>query len=201
MSAAEPISLDPPVNFLAAVSTQIFVVVAIFASMGLLVSKRDRGHPRLGRLEAGLARCDLAVQVGRRRDRRLDRHGAHPDGRRPSAWWPCSTGRPALAAFCLRGRRVAASIAFMIAVVLAVSTVIANQSAVAAIGFAVFFLPQILASLRAGRHLAVPADLDHGLGHGPDRRGRRGLVTPIAWAVSVVALVGFASWRMDRMEF
>ncbi len=33
-----PISLDPTVNFLAAVSTQFFVIVAIFAAMSLLVS-------------------------------------------------------------------------------------------------------------------------------------------------------------------
>jgi hypothetical protein len=26
-------------------------------------------------------------------------------------------------------------------------------------------------------------------------------VTPIAWAVSLIALVSFATWRMDRLEF
>ena len=89
----------------------------------------------------------------------------------------------------------------MVAVVLAASTVISNQAAVAAIGFAVFFLPQILVSL-------LPVDISPflptsimawaiGLVVGADV----GFVTPIAWAVSVVALAGFASWRMERMEF
>ena len=27
-----------------------------------------------------------------------------------------------------------------------------------------------------------------------------GLVTPIAWAVSILALVAFATWRMDKLE-
>jgi len=36
---------------------------------------------------------------------------------------------------------------------------------------------------------------------GPVIGAEMGIVTPIAWAVSVVALVGFATWRMDRLEF
>src|SRR4029453_14938865 len=38
-----PISLDPTVNFFAAISTQFFVIVAIFAAMSLLIAERDRG--------------------------------------------------------------------------------------------------------------------------------------------------------------
>ena len=89
----------------------------------------------------------------------------------------------------------------MIAVVLAVSTVISNQAAVAAIGFAVLFLPQLLAGF-------LPIDVTPFLptsilawAMGPVVGAEMGFVTPIAWAVSVIALVGFASWRMDRMEF
>ena len=28
-----------------------------------------------------------------------------------------------------------------------------------------------------------------------------GVVTPVVWLVSVVALAAFASWRMERLEF
>src|SRR4051812_642590 len=87
------------------------------------------------------------------------------------------------------------------AVVLAVSPVIANQAAVAAFGFAVFFPPQLLAGF-------LPIDISAFLptsilawAIGPAIGADVGIATPIAWAVSVIALVGFASWRMDRMEF
>ncbi len=116
-------------------------------------------------------------------------------------WSPCSTAPAGLGTFALAALGVVASIAFMVAVVLAVSTVIPNQAAVAAIGFAVFLLPQILVSL-------VPVDISPflptsimawtmALIGGADA----GIVTPIVWAVSVVALAGFASWRMERIEF
>ncbi len=89
----------------------------------------------------------------------------------------------------------------MIAVVLAVSTIVPNQAAVAAIGFGMFFLPQILVSL-------VPVDISAflptsiagwamGIASGADA----GFVTPVVWAVSVVALAWFATWRMERLEF
>ncbi len=85
--------------------------------------------------------------------------------------------------------------------VLAASTVLSNQAAVAAIGFAVLFLPQIVVGV-------LPVDIGPflptsimgwavGLALGADT----GFITPIAWAVSVVALAAFAWWRMDRLEF
>ena len=93
-------------------------------------------------------------------------------------------------AFVFAAIGVAASIAFMVAVVLAASTVVANQAAVAAIGFVVFFLPQLLASL-------LPVDISPflptsilGWAMGPVIGAEVGFVTPIAWAVSVIALVG-----------
>ena len=78
---------------------------------------------------------------------------------------------------------------------------VSNQSAVAAIGFAVFFLPQMLAGL-------LPVDIAPylptsilawfvGLVMGADVW----VASPIAWAIAVIALIGFASWRMDRTEF
>ena len=91
-------------------------------------------------------------------------------------------------------------VAFIVAVVLAASTAISNQPAVAAIGFGVFFLPQLIAGL-------FPVDIGPflptsilpwamGLATGADV----GFVTPIAWAASTLALVAFATWRMDKLE-
>ena len=73
-------SLDPLVNFFSAISTQIFVIVAIFAAMSLLIGERDTGHPLVGRIEARVACLDLVVQVGRRLDRPVHRRRDHPDG-------------------------------------------------------------------------------------------------------------------------
>ena len=110
-------------------------------------------------------------------------------------------GSAGAGAFVLTAVGIAASVAFIVAVVLAASTVLSNQAAVAAIGFAVLFVPQILVSM-------LPVDLGPflptsimgwaiGLASGADV----GVLTPVAWLVSVAALAGFASWRMERLEF
>ena len=193
------ISLDPTTNFLAAVSTQIFVIVAIFAAMSLLVAERERGtlawvaSKPVSRGAIWLSKWAAAAIVV-----------SIVAGIIPMAATfglvAVLYGSAGIGSFAFAAVGVVASIAFMIAVVLAASTVIPNQAAVAAIGFAVFFLPQILVSL-------VPVDISPflptsimgwamGLVVGADM----GFVTPIAWAVSVAALAGFASWRMERLE-
>jgi ABC-2 type transport system permease protein len=194
------ISLDPLTNFMAAISTQIFVVVAIFVAMSLLVSERERGtlawvaSKPVSRGAIWLSKWAAAVLVV-----------SIVAGVIPMVATfglvAVLYGSAGIGAFAFATIGVVASVAFMIAVVLAVSTVIPNQAAVAAIGFAVFLLPQILVSL-------VPVDISPylptsimgwamGLVAGADA----GFVTPIVWAVSVVALVGFASSRMERIEF
>ncbi len=87
------VSLVPLDNFLAAIGSQIFVVVAIFASMSLLVAERDRGtlswvaSKPVSRGAIWLSKWAAASVVDR--DRR--RHRAARRDRRPS--WPSCTGR------------------------------------------------------------------------------------------------------------
>ncbi len=197
---AGPISLDPTTNFLGAIASQIFVIVAIFAAMSLLVAERERGtlawvaSKPVSRGAIWLSKWTAAAIVV-----------TIVAGLIPMAATfgvvVVLYGSAGLGTFALAALGVAASIAFMVAVVLAVSTVIPNQAAVAAIGFAVFLLPQILVSL-------LPVDISAflptsimnwtlALIGGADA----GIVTPIVWAASVVALAGFASWRMERIEF
>lgn len=194
------ISLDPTVNFLAAVSTQFFVIVAIFAVMGLLVIERERGTlawvaskpvARGAIWSSKWVAAAIVVTIAA---------GIVPMAA-TFGLVAVLYGSAGVGAFIFATIGVAASIAFMTAVVLAVSAVISNQSAVAAIGFAVFFLPQLLAGF-------LPVDVTPFLpmsilawAMAPIVGADMGLVTPIAWAISVIALVGFASWRMDRMEF
>lgn len=194
------ISLDPMTNFLGAVSSQIFVIVAIFASMSLLVAERDRGtlswvaSKPVSRGAIWLSKWAAAAIVV-----------SIVAGIIPMAATfvlvAVLYGSAGLGAFAVAAVGVVASITFMVAVVLAASTAISNQSAVAAIGFAVFFLPQIVASL-------LPVDISPFLptsimawAIGWIAGADAGFITPIAWAVSVVALAGFATWRMERTEF
>jgi ABC-2 type transport system permease protein len=196
---SEPISLDPLANFLTAVGTQMAVVVAIFASMSLLVVERDNGtlawvaSKPVSRgaiwvskwvaaaiavaITAGLVPLVVTFVVS------------------TALYGPVDIG----VALVVAGG-VAASVTFIVAVVLAASTVISNQPAVAAIGFGVFFLPQLIAGL-------FPVDIGPflptsilqwamGLATGADV----GFVTPIVWAASILALVAFATWRMDKLE-
>ena len=195
-----PISLDPTVNFVAAVSTQIFVIVAIFAAMSLLIGERDRGtlswvaSKPVSRASIWLSKFAAASIVV-----------SLVAGIIPLAVTfglaIVLYGPAGFDAFVFASIGVAASITFMVALILAASVVISNQAAVAAIGFVVFFLPQLLAGL-------FPVDISPVLPSSilswalsPVFGAEMGLVTPVAWAVSLVALTGFAAWRMDRLEF
>ena len=195
-----PIVLDPLVNFFSAVSTQIFVMVAIFAAMSLLIGERDKGtlswvaSKPVSRASIWLSKWAAASIVL-----------TFVAGIIPMAvTYGLATvlyGPVGIDALVFAAIGVTASITFMVAVVLAASVVVANQAAVAAIGFVVFFFPQLLASL-------LPIDISPVLpssilswAMGPVIGAEMAIVTPIAWAVSLIALVGFATWRMDRLEF
>jgi ABC-2 type transport system permease protein len=196
----KPISLDPIANFMGAISSQIYVVVAIFAAMSLLVGERDRGtlswvaSKPVSRAAIWLSKWAAASIVV-----------SLVAGIIPMA---LSFGLVAVLygpvgfdAFVFAAIGVAGSITFMIAVILAASVVISNQAAVAAIGFVVFFLPQLLAGLLPVNVSPVLPSSILSWALAPVAGSEMGLVTPIAWAVSLVALTVFASWRMDRLEF
>jgi ABC-2 type transport system permease protein len=196
---SKPISLVPLDNFGAAISSQIFVLVAIFAAMSLLVAERDHGTlawvaskpvSRGAIWAAKWLAAALVVSVVAGLLPLFVTYGLVV----------ALYGAVPASVLILVAAGVVASIAFIVAVVLAASTVISNQPAVAAIGFAVFFLPQLLVGL-------VPVDISEylptsimswtiGLAAGADV----GVITPIAFAVSMVAVVAFATWRMGKME-
>ena len=176
--STKSISLDPVVNFMGAVSSQIFVVVAIFAAMSLLIGERDRGtlswvaSKPVSRASIWLSKWVAASIIV-----------SLVAGIIPMAATfglvVVLYGSAGVTTFLAAAVGAAALVTFMMAVVLAVSTIISNQAAVAAIGFMVFFLPQLLAGL-------LPVDVTPflatsilgwtiGLGAGMDI----GIVTPI----------------------
>jgi ABC-type transport system involved in multi-copper enzyme maturation permease subunit len=194
-----PISMDPLTNFLGAVATQFFVLVAIFASMSLLIAERERGtlswvaSKPVSRGAIWLSKWATAVIV-------IAIVGGVIPLVATFGLVAGLYGSAGLGALALVTVGVVASTAFIIAVVLTASAFVSNQPAVAAIGFAVFFLPQLLVGLLPiGFEAYLPTSIlgwTAGLATGADV----GVVTPIAWAVSIVVLAGIAIKRMDAME-
>jgi ABC-type transport system involved in multi-copper enzyme maturation permease subunit len=178
-----PPNMDPMVNLMTAVSTQIFVVVTIFAVMSLLITERESGTLAwtaskpvsrswiLAALVPLIATAVLVVVL----------------------YGPV----PALpVAFAALGMGMA--IALFGAIVLAASTVISSQAAVAAIGLGAVFLPQLIgAAIPIGPYLPTSIlewTILTGAGQSP------GFVTPISWAVTILLLALFATRRMERLE-
>lgn len=196
---AHPISLVPFDNFLQAISSQIFVLVAIFAAMSLLVAERDHGtlawvaSKPVSRGSIWVAKWLAAALIV-----------SVVAGVLPLlavfVIVALLYGAVPVSAVILISIGVVASIIFIVAVVLAASTAISNQPAVAAIGFGVFFLPQLIVGLLPGDTAAfLPTSImswSIGLAAGADA----GFITPIAFAASIAALLAFATWRMGKME-
>jgi ABC-type transport system involved in multi-copper enzyme maturation permease subunit len=192
-----PPNMDPMVNLMTAVSTQIFVVVTIFAVMSLLITERESGT--------------LAWTASKP----VSRSGIW------LAKWLSSTGilwilaavvpliATAVLVVVLYGPVPAVPVAFAAlgmgmaialfgAIVLAASTVVTSQAAVAAIGLAAVFLPQLIgAVVPIGPYLPTSIlewMLLTGAGQSP------GFVTPLSWAITILLLTVFATRRMERLE-
>ena len=138
-------------------------------------------HPGLDRVQAGRAAGDLDGQVGRRGGGRVLVAVAIPLAVTVAVVTGLY-GAPAVLAIVALVAGMVAMVMLFVAVALTVSTVVNNQAAVAAIGFAVLFLPIGRRGPAPVRHRAVPADVDPRLGrrvrdgragrvHHPDRVG------------------------------
>ena len=164
------ISLDPTINFLSAVTTQFFVIAAIFGSMGLLVAERDRGtlawvaSKPVSRGAIWLSKwvaAGIVVSIVAGVIPMVATFGLVAG----------LYGSAGVGAFALAAIGVAASVAFMIAVVLAVVDRHRQPGRRRGDRVRGVLPPAAAGGLPADRHLGVPADLDPGLGH---RSGHRG---------------------------
>ncbi|HET9497575.1 MAG TPA: ABC transporter permease subunit [Candidatus Limnocylindria bacterium] len=192
-----PPNMDPMVNLLAAVSTQIFVVVTIFAVMSLLIAERESGtlawtaSKPVSRAGIWLAKWLSATGI----------------------LWLLAGLLPLAATvvvvIVLYGSLQAASIALVAlgigmaialfgAIVLAASTVITSQAAVAAIGLAAVFLPAVVGAVIPVAPYLPTSILEWTLLTASGQEA--GFATPISWAASVVLLVVFAAWRMGQLD-
>ena len=194
-----PTSVAPLDNLMAAVGSQIFVLAAIFATMSLLVGERERGTLAWvaskpvsraaiwsAKAVAGIAVVGLVAVVI------------------PMAITTTVVaalyGVPAIGPVLIVTSGMIVMSALFVVVGLAVSTVVSNQAAVAAIGFAAFFVPTLLLAV-------VPVDIEPflptsilGWSAGLAMGAPVPVVTPIVWAVSIVVLGGIAIRRLERVE-
>ena len=198
-TGSAPISMVPIDNVMAAVSTQIFVVAAIFASMSLLVAEREHGTLAWVASKP-VARGGIWISKAASASIVLWFAAVVAPIAIVTAVVTILYGAPPIAPVVAVIVGGGAAVAFFVAVVLAASTLVSSQPAVAAIGLAVMFLPSILGGL-------LPVSIEPylptsilgwaaGLGAGADV----GFATPIAWAISIVALTALAVSRMERLE-
>jgi ABC-type transport system involved in multi-copper enzyme maturation permease subunit len=195
----EPLPMDPVSNLAMAVGAQIFVFVAIFASIGVLTGERERGtlswvaSKPVSRTAIWLSSWSIASLV-------VTIVGALVPLAATVAVVVVLYGIVPPVVVAGVAVAMAATIVLFMAVGLAASTVTTNQAAVAAIGFAVMFVPQLLGGLLPIDITPfLPTSIFHWtmlLVGGQEA----GFVTPIAWAVGVVALAWAAIARMDRLE-
>jgi ABC-type transport system involved in multi-copper enzyme maturation permease subunit len=192
---ADPI-VDPMLNLVSATSTQIFAVAAIFAVMGLLVAERENGtlawtaSKPVSRSAIWLAKFVASTSV---------------------LWVVAgllSVAATAVLIVALYGSLppmpiliIAAgtglSIAFYVAVALTASTYVTSQAAVAAIAIGTMFLPQLLGLVVPPQFM--PTSIMQWtimVAAGEEA----GFVTPLAWAITMAALVIVSIRRMDAME-
>ena len=198
-TVSKAITMDPFQNLQMTAGSQIYIVAAIFAAMSLIVIERDRGTL------AWVASKPVA---------------------RPAIWfskWVVGSTMvtvssvivplvisvavvvvlygvpPVLPVVGLAGGMIA-MVTLFIAVSLAASTVVGNQAAVAAIGFAAFFLPTVLVGI-------VPFDIEPFMptsilpwAAGFASGAPVGFVTPFAWAIALVVLAGVGARRLEAAE-
>lgn len=189
--------VDPLMNLVGSVSGQIFVVAAIFAVMSLVVGERESGtlawtaSKPVSRRAIWLSKFGVSVVV------LWIAAGLIPLAATAALVVVLYGAVPVLPVLAI-GIGMGLAIALYIAVALAVSTVVPSQAAVAGIALAAMFLPQVLGIVMPAEFLPTSIlqwSILTGVGESA------GIVTPIAWAIAVGALVAFALYRMERLEF
>lgn len=193
-----PTSMAPLDNLMAAVGSQIFVFAVIFGAMSVLVAERERGtlawvaSKPVARGAIWAAKSVAAVAV-------LGLAAVIVPTVITVALVSLLYGVPAFVPVLLAIVGMLLAVTFMVVVGLAASTFVSNQAAVAAIGFGVFALPMLVAILPIDLTPALPTSIlgwtvSFGMG------APVGIVTPIAWAVAIVALAAVAIRRLEHTE-
>ena len=194
--AAAPV-FDPMMNLVGAVSSQVFVIAAIFAVMALITTERESGtlawtaSKPVSRSAIWLSKFLVSSAV----------------------LWVVAAVVPLIATVALVlalygplplvpvvvfAVGMGMAIILYVAVALAASTVVTSQAAVAGIAIGFIFLPQFLGLVVPNMEFLPQSILQWSLMTAVGEPAS--IVTLVAWVVTVVALVAFSVRRMERLE-
>lgn len=188
---------DPFTNVAVAVTGQIFVVIAIFTVMNLIVGEREGGtlawtaSKPVSRSAIWLAKFSVSTAV-------LWLIAGLVPLAATVVLVTVLYGSFPLAPIAVIALGMGMSIAIYVTVALAASTVVSSQAAVAAIAIGVMFLPQLLGLLLPSGEWLPTAILEWTFGVATGEPV--GPITPISWGVAMVGLIVFSLWRMERLE-
>ena len=192
----EPI-LDPMTNLVAAVSGQIFVVIAIFAVMSLIVAERESGtlawtaSKPVSRIAIWVAKwISSTVMLGLL-------GGLIPLAATVAVVVVLYGALPVMPIVILAIGMVMA-IALFVAIGLAAATVVTSQAAVAAIGLGVLFLPQLIGAILPITQYLPTSIVEWALVAASGQAA--GFATVLSWGLTVGALAAFSVRRMERLE-
>jgi len=189
--------LDPLMNLMQGVSSQIFVVAAIFAVMALITAERDSGtlawtaSKPVSRSAIWLSKLVASSVV----------------------LWVVAAIVPLVATVALvlalygplpvlppvvLAVGMGMAVVLYVAVALAASTVVTSQAAVAAITLGFMFLPQFIGVIVPSLEFMPQSILQWSMLTAAGETAS--LVTVVSWAVTVVVLVALSVRRMERLE-
>ena len=195
---AVPTSMAPLDNLGAAVGSQIFVLVAIFAVGSLLIRERESGtlawvaSKPVGRGVIWAAKWASAAIV-------LAIAGVIIPFAATTLTVTALYGVPDLAVVAMVTVGAIATVILFSAFGLAVSTTLPGQVPTVAAGFALFAISPIIGGLVPGLEPLLPTSI-LGWSMAAAMGSDVGVVTPIAWLVGLVALAVFATRQMGRLE-
>jgi ABC-type transport system involved in multi-copper enzyme maturation permease subunit len=189
--------VDPLINVLISVQSQIFLVVAAFAVMSLIVAERESGTLAWTASKPVSRTAILLAKFASASGILWLLAGLVPLAATVAMVAALYGGVPILPILVV-AMGMGMGITFFVALGLATATVWSTQAAVAGIGVAVMFVPELLgAVIPVAEYLPtsiVKWSIMSAVGE------PAGFVTVISWAVATVALVAFAARRMERME-
>jgi ABC-type transport system involved in multi-copper enzyme maturation permease subunit len=194
---APPAVLDPFMNLLAGVSSQIFVVAAIFAVMALITAERESGtlawtaSKPVSRSAIWLSKLAAASAI-------LWLVAAIIPLVATVALVTALYGPLAMPPVVIVGVGMGMAIVLYVTVALAAATVVTSQAAVAAIAIGFIFLPQFVGLVVPSMDVLPQSILEWSMRIAAGEAA--GAVTLVSWAIVIVALVAFSVRRMERLE-
>jgi ABC-type transport system involved in multi-copper enzyme maturation permease subunit len=193
---SEPVVADPLMILAQSVGAQIFAVVAIFAVMGILVAERENGtlawtaSKPVSRSAIWLSKWVASVGV------LWIAAGLIPMAATIALIVVLYGGLP-IAPILIMAVGIGLSTLLFITIALTVSTVVTSQAAVAGIALGVMFLPQLLGLLISPEFLPTSI-LQWSLMLAAGEPV--GFTTLGSYVATIVALVAFSLFRMERLE-